>query len=79
MLIGSIFLLFGLLIFSFAFLFLVGGNYNYRMVWSDIFNRYVYRKFPAQETSKAWVMIIISAIMIYIGYMLEGLSYINFE
>jgi len=79
MLLGVVFIFVGFLIFLFSFILIVIDDYNYRVEWNDLFNRFVYRKVPAPESNRAWVFIILSVILIYLGYMLEGLSYVNFD
>jgi hypothetical protein len=76
---GAVLILAGFIVFLFAFMMLVLDDYAYRVEWNHMFNRFVYRKVPAPESNKVWVFIILSVVLIYIGYMLEGLSYVYYD
>jgi hypothetical protein len=76
---GIVLILGGFIVFLFAFIMLVLDDYAYRIEWNELFNRFIYKKVPARESNKVWVCIIISVVMFYIGYMLGGLSYVNFD
>jgi hypothetical protein len=76
---GIVLVFVGFIMFFVAFVLTVGNEYIYRLEWNDMLNRFLYRKVPAQDSNLAWVFIVLSVIMIYAGYMLEGLSSVQFE